>query len=975
MAQLKTKFIANLAITAAKLASGAATSSQAAFADGSGNVAYRSIMVSDVPTLNQNTTGTAANITATSNATLTTLSALTSASSLAISGSQVSGGIFGAVNGSALTNLSAAALSGVLPVSVTGGSGLSIASTQLTGQVAIANGGTGQATAQAAFDALSPLSATGDTLYFNGTHNSALAIGSTGQVLTVVAGLPAWAPVGVASLTTNHIFVGNASNVATDVAMSGEASIVASGAVTLSNAAVIAKVLTGYTSGAGTISSSDSILSAIEKLNGNDALYLPLAGGTLTGTLNGTNAIFSSTIAASNFSGSSSGTNTGDQTITLTGDVTGSGTGSFATTLAATTNATLTTLSGLTTATALASVGTITSGTWNGTAIAIANGGTGQATAAAAYNALSPMTTAGDLEYEISANTAARLGIGSTGQVLTVVAGLPAWATASSGANVELSNLSAVAINTSLLPGVDNSITLGSGTYSWASANIHHLLSASGALSIDVYGYTLSDGVHGTSVDYANRLLVDTGGATQLSWSTSGIGLPRLTASRVLVLNSSNDIISSPTSTTQLGYLSNATGTTGTTSSNLVFSASPTFTGTLSAAAASFSAAVNMNSNQINNLANGTVSSDAVNLGQLQAAISGLYWQGPANAYADSNVPLTGGATLTIDSYAVQNGNLVILGNQTTASQNGEYTVSGIGSTYVLTPNGLPTAAGDAWLILNGTVYADSAFVANAAVPSATFTEFAGPTAYTFTAPLSLSGRTVSITQSTTSTDGYLSSTDWNTFNNKQAAGNYITALTGDISASGPGSAAASLIATSNATLTTLSALTTASALASVGTITSGTWAGTAIAITHGGTGQTSAAAAYNALSPMTTTGDLEYEISTGVAARLPIGSSGQVLTVVSGAPAWSPAASTSTNGKDTFVLSSTDITNQFVTLSHTPLANSTDLLVQGGGDQLEGASYDYTVSGATIVFENGLATGGVSALVAGDILQVQYEY
>jgi hypothetical protein len=40
---------------------------------------------------------------------------------------------------------------------------------------------------------------------------------------------------------------------------------------------------------------------------------------------------------------------------------------------------------------------------------------------------------------------------------------------------------------------------------------------------------------------------------------------------------------------------------------------------------------------------------------------------------------------------------------------------------------------------------------------------------------------------------GLLSSTDWSTFNGKQAAGNYITALTGDITASGPGSSAATL--------------------------------------------------------------------------------------------------------------------------------------------------------------------------------------
>lgn len=40
---------------------------------------------------------------------------------------------------------------------------------------------------------------------------------------------------------------------------------------------------------------------------------------------------------------------------------------------------------------------------------------------------------------------------------------------------------------------------------------------------------------------------------------------------------------------------------------------------------------------------------------------------------------------------------------------------------------------------------------------------------------------------------GCLSGTDWTTFNGKQAAGNYITALTGDVTASGPGSVAATL--------------------------------------------------------------------------------------------------------------------------------------------------------------------------------------
>jgi len=40
-----------------------------------------------------------------------------------------------------------------------------------------------------------------------------------------------------------------------------------------------------------------------------------------------------------------------------------------------------------------------------------------------------PMTTTGDTIYSSSGSTPARLGIGTTGQVLTVAAGLPSWAT------------------------------------------------------------------------------------------------------------------------------------------------------------------------------------------------------------------------------------------------------------------------------------------------------------------------------------------------------------------------------------------------------------------------------------------------------------------------------------------------------------------------------------------------------------------
>jgi hypothetical protein len=44
------------------------------------------------------------------------------------------------------------------------------------------------------------------------------------------------------------------------------------------------------------------------------------------------------------------------------------------------------------------------------------------------------LTTTGDTYYASAAGTPARLGVGTTGQVMTVAAGVPSWATASSGA-------------------------------------------------------------------------------------------------------------------------------------------------------------------------------------------------------------------------------------------------------------------------------------------------------------------------------------------------------------------------------------------------------------------------------------------------------------------------------------------------------------------------------------------------------------
>ena len=63
-----------------------------------------------------------------------------------------------------------------------------------------------------------------------------------------------------------------------------------------------------------------------------------------------------------------------------------------------------------------------------------------------------PMTTTGDIIYSSSGSTPARLGIGSTGNVLTVSGGIPAWAAPAAGGMTQLGS-------TTTLSGSTTSIT------------------------------------------------------------------------------------------------------------------------------------------------------------------------------------------------------------------------------------------------------------------------------------------------------------------------------------------------------------------------------------------------------------------------------------------------------------------------------------------------------------------------------------
>jgi hypothetical protein len=100
-----------------------------------------------------------------------------------------------------------------------------------------------------------------------------------------------------------------------------------------------------------------------------------------------------------------------------------------------------------------------------------------------------PMTTTGDTIYSSSGSTPARLGIGSTGQVLTVAGGVPSWATPASGGTAGLvlihtetfSAQTSVSVNNKFSATYDNYVVRFNNVTASANTSINMRMRASGS--------------------------------------------------------------------------------------------------------------------------------------------------------------------------------------------------------------------------------------------------------------------------------------------------------------------------------------------------------------------------------------------------------------------------------------------------------------------------------------------------------------
>jgi hypothetical protein len=221
--------------------------------------------------------------------------------------------------------------------------------------------------------------ATGSLPYQSGVATTAmLAAGSNGQVLTLAAGVPSWA-----TPTTGTV---------SSVSFTG-------GIISVATPTTTPALTVAGTSG-GIVYFSSATTWATSALLAANALMVGGGAGVAPSTIT-----------------------TGTSVVTALGVAVGSA-GAFVVNggvLGTPSSGTLTNATGL----------PLTTGV-TGT-LPIANGGTGQTTASAAFNALSPVTTTGDLIIGNGTNSATRLAIGTNGYVLTSNGTTATWSASTGG--------------------------------------------------------------------------------------------------------------------------------------------------------------------------------------------------------------------------------------------------------------------------------------------------------------------------------------------------------------------------------------------------------------------------------------------------------------------------------------------------------------------------------------------------------------
>jgi len=289
----------------------------------------------------------------------------------------------------------------------------------------------------------------------------------------------------------------------------------------------------------GNVTVKDNSGTTLETLTtGGAAQFLCVANGTSAGTW-GVRVFASSNTQWGNSALNYSGTITG---ATWNGGTIGTGYGGTG----------LTGFSASNYALYSTSPSVLTAGT-----LPVAAGGTGATTASSAFNALSPITTTGDLIIGTGINTAGRLGIGTSGYVLQSNGSTAAWAAAPGSSTLNIADFTATSGQTAfsviytvgLVEGVyRNGIKLGTADYT--ATNGTSIVLNTGAVTGD-----LIEVVYFTAVAVTNVVNTISFGSTGLTPSTASTGAITV-AGTLAIANGGTGLTSVGTS----GYYLQSTG-------------------------------------------------------------------------------------------------------------------------------------------------------------------------------------------------------------------------------------------------------------------------------------------------------------------------------------------------------------------------------------------------------------------------------
>lgn len=293
----------------------------------------------------------------------------------------------------------------------------------------------------------------------------------------------------------------------------------------------------------------------------------------------------------------------------------------------------------------------------------------------------------------------------------------------------------------------------------------------------------------------------------------------------------------------------------------------------------SFTGDLDMNSNNIANLADPTQAQHAATKAYVDAVKTGLDIKDSVRVATTENITLSN--TQTVDGVALTAGDRVLVKNQTNAADNGIYVVQNAAWNRSADADNNPgneVSGGMFTFVEEGTVNADSGWVLSSVTGQAvldtddlTFSQFSGAGQIVAGIAMSKTGNTLDV--NVASSGGILVNAQDELELNSTVAGGGLTLTSGVLDVVGT----TDRLTVNANSIDIASTYVGQSSITTLGTISTGTWQATVIDEVYGGTGLNSYA-----------TGDILYASGADTLATLSAGADGKVLQMnSSGVPTW----------------------------------------------------------------------------------------